>query len=186
MCLLGAQGLAVTCSVSAPALAADDSWCWPMLDAVDAITSGGQWQLAMPLLLTLASKGKFSMDALEDLIFTNPARVFGITLPTETVIEVDLQTPRELPCGSGTIKTVGAVDRVTCNSELAFLDGKLVAKQGDGALLTAELRRPTASGVPAPSMATVPVTAIGAVPTTAATVAHSLVPRQRRMSQSQV
>ena len=134
-----ARGIAVTCSVSPWTLAAGDARFWEFLSTIDTFTSAGYPDAALPALLTFVSEQRLTQDELVARISANPARIFGVLLPEDTFIEVDVQSPRSLttsPLPDAT--AVGAVGRVMVNAELAFLDGKLVAAPGSGALLKAE------------------------------------------------
>jgi len=93
-------------------------------------------ETTLPLLLTAVHEGKLTIERLLELTFYNPARIFGITPPPDTWIEVDpdacyviSSTGLKTKCGwtpfEG-MKVRGRVRRVCLRGHRVFQDGELL------------------------------------------------------------
>lgn len=133
---------------------------WKNLDLIDCFTSdhsayqrtaseegGGSagypgLETALPLYLH-AVKGGFL--TLEDMIlrcFTNPKRIFHLPDQTDTMVEVDSETPFRIePAGFqskgkwspyANLELIGKVTRVTLRGIVVFENGEILAEPGSG------------------------------------------------------
>ncbi len=102
-------------------------------------------ETSLPLMLTAVTEKRLTLDRLIDLMSTNPRRIFKLSLPPATEVEVDTQSEYLLSnkglltkCGwspfSG-MKVAGRVRQVRLRGTEVFKDGQVVAKPGSGKIL---------------------------------------------------
>lgn len=108
-------------------------------------------ETSLPLMLTAVKQGRLTLERLEELMATNPRRIFGLPEQPDTYIEADAETGYTLTnealqtkCGwtpfAGMTLT-GRVERVTLRGELVYdaaRNGgreKVVARPGSGRVL---------------------------------------------------
>lgn len=130
---------------------ADQEALWANIDQIDAFSIGSlPFQLAnelgktyspeagfeesLLLCLTAVSEGKLSLDTLTAKLSTNPASIFGLSVPADTYIEVEIDRPAQIgqraywsPLASST-KLCGAVDRVVIRGKVAYLESQTSVK----------------------------------------------------------
>lgn len=99
----------------------------------------------VPLLLTAVAEGRLTLEQVIDRLHTNPKRIFGITTPPETWVEVDLN--ERYPIDAKSLMTrcawtpfegmsvQGRVRRVVLRGETVYEDGTVRAASGSGRLL---------------------------------------------------
>lgn len=102
-------------------------------------------ETTLPLLLTEVSKGKLSLWDVARLLYFGPSRIFGITHPTNTKIELDLE--KKWTIRNKNLKTKckwspfdgwdvkGRVMRSFIRGEKVFENGKILAKKGSGSVI---------------------------------------------------
>jgi carbamoyl-phosphate synthase/aspartate carbamoyltransferase/dihydroorotase len=138
----------------------DQQALWDNLDVIDCIASDHAphtlaeklserpppgfpgLETMLPLLLTAVSEGRLSLADIEDKMYHNPRRIFGLPEQPNTYIEVDLDeewTVPERPAHSKAgwtpfagRKMTGAVRRVMLRGEVAYIDGKVLVRPGFG------------------------------------------------------
>ena len=99
-------------------------------------------ETALPLLLTAVDNGRLTMDDLIAGMYVNPKRIFNLPDQAETWIEVDGNAAYEIRaadqftrCGWTPFegwKVKGKVRKVVLRGKVAFEDGKVLARPGDG------------------------------------------------------
>ena len=138
----------------------DQQALWDNLDIIDCIASDhaphtlaeklGErpppgfpgLETMLPLMLTAVNEGRLSLADIEDKMYHNPRRIFGLPEQPNTYIEVDMDeewTIPERPAYSKAgwtpfagRKVTGSVRRVMLRGETAFVDGKVLARPGFG------------------------------------------------------
>ena len=96
----------------------------------------------LPLLLTAAHEGRLNLDDITTRLHDNPCRIFGLPEQPDTWVEVDTDAEHEIRanglysrCGWTPFegwKVRGRVTHVVLRGQVAFLDGKILAKPGFG------------------------------------------------------
>lgn len=102
---------------------------------------------SLPLMLSAVQNGRISLSRLVDLMHTNPKRIFNLPDQPNTHIEVD-PTPYTIPadgwqtkCGwtpFAGLQAGGRVTRVVLRGQPVYENGRILAKPGNGRLLTNE------------------------------------------------
>ncbi|MBN2360765.1 MAG: amidohydrolase family protein [Deltaproteobacteria bacterium] len=149
------------CEVRPPlATPADCAALWDNLDVIDCFATdhaphtyaektGAQpppgfpgLETALPLLLNAVREGRLGLEDLVARLHHNPRRIFGLPLPPDTFVDVDLAAAVEL--GSEPLQTRagwtpfaglkvrGRVRRVVVRGREAFRDGEILALPGSG------------------------------------------------------
>lgn len=101
----------------------------------------------LPLMLTAVAEKRLSLERLIELTVTNPARIFGLPVQPETWVEVEIGTTWEIPekglftkCGwtpFAGMPVQGRVLRTYLRGALAYAEGSILAKPGQGRVLFA-------------------------------------------------
>lgn len=103
-------------------------------------------ETTLPLLLTAASENRLTVEDIIRFCHTNPAKIFGIATDPTTKVEIDLNTKYIIhntnlhtkchwsPFNGWTVK--GKITRVILRGQAVFENGKILAKQGSGKILT--------------------------------------------------
>ena len=96
----------------------------------------------LPLLLTAVHEKKLTIDQLIEKMHTNPRRIFGLPEQKDTYIEVDETVEYEIQAKDQFTrcnwtpfegwKVRGKVRKVVLRGEIAYEDGKVLAKAGFG------------------------------------------------------
>jgi len=96
----------------------------------------------LPLLLTAVHDGRLTMDDIVQKLYANPRRIFNLPEQKETYVEVDENAAYEIHaanlhsrCGWTPFegwRVRGKVRKVVLRGKIAFVDGKILAKPGDG------------------------------------------------------
>jgi carbamoyl-phosphate synthase/aspartate carbamoyltransferase/dihydroorotase len=96
----------------------------------------------LPLLLKAVHDGRLTIKDIIQKLHTNPLKIFGLPEQRDTFIEVDLDTEWKIPnampqskCGWTPFKNMtvyGSVRKVVIRGEIAFIDGKVLARPGFG------------------------------------------------------
>jgi len=99
-------------------------------------------ETALPLLLTAVDQGKLDISRLIELTYLNPLRIFPITPPPDTWVEVDPNARYQLSnCSLQTrcgwtpfegMRVIGRVIRTWIRGQIAFELGKILADPGTG------------------------------------------------------
>jgi len=105
------------------------------------------FETTLPLLLTAVSEKRLTLSDIIRLCHTNPAKIFGIKVDKETYTEVDLNSSFIIhnsslftKCGWSPfegMKVKGKVVRVFIRGKKVFENGKILAKEGFGKIITA-------------------------------------------------
>eukprot|EP01113_Clastostelium_recurvatum_P033495 TRINITY_DN4424_c0_g1_i4.p1 TRINITY_DN4424_c0_g1~~TRINITY_DN4424_c0_g1_i4.p1 ORF type:complete len:2277 (-),score=593.99 TRINITY_DN4424_c0_g1_i4:57-6887(-) len=139
---------------------ADREALWKSMDIIDCIASDHAphtheekegpnpppgfpgLETTLPLMLTAVDQGRITLAQLVEKLHTNPSRIFGIPIQPDTWVEVDMDEHWTLPTAMAYSKcqwtpfrgmhVVGKIRRVVLRGELAYLDGKVLAKPGYG------------------------------------------------------
>lgn len=133
-----------------PTKAEQDS-LWQNIEQIDAFSVGTlPYQLAaelgqtyspqagfeesLLLCLTAVSEGRLSLETLTAKLSTTPASIFGLSLGSDTYIEVEVDRPAKITPSSywsplaSSKKLCGAVDRVVIRGQVAYLESQTSAK----------------------------------------------------------
>ncbi len=96
----------------------------------------------LPLLLTAVDDGRLAIDDIIQKSVSNPRKIFNIPEPSETWIEVDETAEYEIKAANQFTrcnwtpfegwKVKGKVRKVVLRGQVAFEDGKVLAKKGYG------------------------------------------------------
>ncbi|XP_005099583.1 CAD protein isoform X3 [Aplysia californica] len=96
----------------------------------------------LPLLLTAVNDGRLTIEDIVLRLHTNPRRIFGLPEQPDTFVEVDLDHKWTIPTAMPYTKSKwtpfaghkvrGIVRRVLLRGEVAFVDGEVIAKPGQG------------------------------------------------------
>ncbi|GJQ12340.1 hypothetical protein GpartN1_g4131.t1 [Galdieria partita] len=130
------KGLAITCDVSVVHLygnhiidSRDKEALWENLDMIDVVY--GPLYQTISLLLASVQEGRLSMSWVESRLVDNPRRILGLSQPSDTFVEVNLDT-------CWTVEDIdspfygqmcrGIVQRTVIHNEIAYLDGKMLYK----------------------------------------------------------
>lgn len=141
----------------------DVDFIWQNLDQVDLIESDHaphtkmeknsetppfgvpNLETTLPLLLTAVSEGKLTIDDVIRLLHTNPARIFNITVDSDTKVEVDETEEYTInnedlktKCGWSPFagrKVKGKVKAVYLRGEKVYENGEILAKPGSGKVI---------------------------------------------------
>ncbi len=99
-------------------------------------------ETALPLLLTAVGDGRLTIDDLILRLVTNPRRIFGLPEPSDTWVEIDPEARYEIQaaemhsrCGWTPFegwRVRGRVRRVVLRGQVAYEDGKVLARPGSG------------------------------------------------------
>jgi len=99
-------------------------------------------ETTLPLLLTAVHEGRLTLERLVELTFYNPSRIFGITPPPDTWVEVDLNaryiissTELKTKCAWTPFEGMavwGKVRRVHLRGTKAYEEGNILVKPGFG------------------------------------------------------
>ena len=99
-------------------------------------------ETALPLLLMAVDQGKLDISRLIELTYLNPLRIFPITPPPDTWVEVDPNARYQLSNGSLQTRcgwtpfegmwVIGRVIRTWIREQIAFERGKICANPGTG------------------------------------------------------
>ncbi len=96
----------------------------------------------LPLMLTAVNEGKLTLEELEEKMYHNPRKIFGLPKQEDTYIEVNLDEEWTIPEAMtfskakwtpfAGMKVTGRVKRVVLRGEVAYVDGQLLAQPGYG------------------------------------------------------
>jgi carbamoyl-phosphate synthase/aspartate carbamoyltransferase/dihydroorotase len=99
-------------------------------------------ETALPLFLTAVEDGRLTIDELVQRMYTNPKRIFNLSIQPETWIEVDLGDSWEIEgknlhsrCGwtpFENLKVRGRINRVYLRGKIALDRGKVLEPVGSG------------------------------------------------------
>lgn len=102
-------------------------------------------ETTLSLLLTAVSEGKLTIEDVIRLLHTNPAKIFNITIDSETKVEVDEAEEYEIKnedlktkCGWSPFagrKVKGRVKTVYLRGEKVFDQGEILANKGSGKVI---------------------------------------------------
>jgi carbamoyl-phosphate synthase/aspartate carbamoyltransferase/dihydroorotase len=91
----------------------------------------------LPLLLTAASEGRLSYDRIQELLYTNPRRIFALHEQPKTWVEVDEKSAYVFPdhplytkCGWSPFESrrmTGRITRVVFKGNTVYQDGKVLS-----------------------------------------------------------
>lgn len=142
---------------------ADQDFFWQNIDSIDMIESDHAphtkkekmssappfgvpgLETTLPLLLTAEQEGKINRDQLINKLHTQPAKLLGINVGSDTKIEVDMNEYEiknedlKTKCGWSPFagrRVVGKVKEVTVRGETAYKDGKILAQAGSGKIIS--------------------------------------------------
>ena len=103
-------------------------------------------ETTLPLLLTVVSEKRLTIDDVVRLCHTNTAKILNIKIDKQTYIEVDLNSQFSIlnsqlhtKCGWTPFdgwKVKGKVEKVWIRGKKVFEDGKILAKKGSGKLVS--------------------------------------------------
>ena len=111
----------------------------------------------LPLMLTLVHRGYLTLEDLKKKMHENPKRIFNLPDQPETYVEVNLDEEWTIPekmqfskakwTPFAGMKVTGKVKRVVLRGQPVYVDGKFLAKEGQGKDLRkiCAPRRPTTS-----------------------------------------
>jgi len=111
----------------------------------------------LPLMLTLVHRGYLTIEDLKKKMHENPKRIFNLPDQPETYVEVNLDEEWTIPekmqfskakwTPFAGMKVTGKVKRVVLRGQPVYVDGKFLAKEGQGKDLRkiCAPRRPTTS-----------------------------------------
>lgn len=147
------------------ATSADQEALWANLDVVDCIATDHAphtvaekrgsnpppgvpgLETMLPLMLTAVHEGRLTLERLVELTATNPARIFGLSRPLDTFVEVEIGPAWELPDrGYQTrpdwspfagVVVRGRVVRTVLRGTVAYEDGEIRVRPGFGRVLFA-------------------------------------------------
>jgi len=101
-------------------------------------------ETSLPLMLSAVQDGRLTVERLTALMHDNPRRIFGLPPQPDSFVEVDM-TPWTIPengwqtkCGWTAFAGMpagGRVRRVVLRGRLAYEDGVVLARPGDGQLV---------------------------------------------------
>ena len=96
----------------------------------------------LPLMLTLVDQGWLTLEDLRNKMYENPKRIFNLPEQPDTYIEVDQDEkwiiPSAMPFSKSKwtpfagMEVKGRVKRVVLRGQVVYVDGKLLAKPGQG------------------------------------------------------
>ena len=96
----------------------------------------------LPLMLTLVDQGWLTLEDLRNKMYENPKRIFNLPEQPDTYIEVDQDEKWTIPSAMPFSKSKwtpfagmevkGRVKRVVLRGQVVYVDGKLLAKPGQG------------------------------------------------------
>ena len=96
----------------------------------------------LPLMLTLVDQGWLTLEDLRNKMYENPKRIFNLPEQPDTYIEVDQDEkwtiPTAMPFSKAKwtpfagMEVKGRVKRVVLRGQVVYVDGKLLAKPGQG------------------------------------------------------
>ncbi len=102
-------------------------------------------ETALPLMLTAVHEGRLTLDRLVEMMSTTPARLFGISTPSESAVEVEIGPAWVLAYGGYQSKadwspfagrTVrGVVRRTVLRGQTVWQDGEVHSRAGSGRLI---------------------------------------------------
>lgn len=143
---------------------ADQDYLWEHMDDIDIFESDHAphtheekqegvfgvpgLETTLPLLLTAAKEGKITEDQIIEKLYTNPARIFKLPTSDNTFVEVAreeyeiINEGLQTKCGwtpFAGMKVTGKVSKVVIENKTVYEDGKVIAKQGSGTVLTPQL-----------------------------------------------
>lgn len=91
----------------------------------------------LPLLLTAASEGRLTYGRIQDLLYTNPRRIYALPEQPQTWVEVDEKSSYTFPghplytkCGWSPFESrrmTGRITRVVFNGNTVYQDGKVLS-----------------------------------------------------------
>jgi dihydroorotase len=140
----------------------DQDFLWQHLDYIDVIESDHAphtkaekdsasppygvpgLETTLPLMLTAEAEGRLTRTQLVDRLYSNSARIFGVTLDETTHIEVDMDeyeiNNKDLltKCGWSPFagrRVLGKVSRVVLRDKTVFQDGQVVGTPGSGSII---------------------------------------------------
>ena len=106
----------------------------------------------LPLMLTLVDQGWLTLEDLRNKMYENPKRIFNLPEQPDTYIEVDQDEkwiiPSAMPFSKSKwtpfagMEVKGRLKRVVLRGQVVYVDGKLLAKPGQGK----DLRQLSAQG----------------------------------------
>ena len=96
----------------------------------------------LPLMLTLVHRGYLTLEDLKKKMHENPKRIFNLPDQPETYVEVNLDEEWTIPekmqfskakwTPFAGMKVTGKVKRVVLRGQPVYVDGKFLAKEGQG------------------------------------------------------
>jgi carbamoyl-phosphate synthase/aspartate carbamoyltransferase/dihydroorotase len=99
----------------------------------------------LPLLLTEVQRGRLSVDDIVQRCYAAPQRIYGIPVPPDTSIEVDVDAVYTLEDSAMRTRVgwtpfrgrevVGRVERVRLRGKIVYEHGKVLAAPGTGRVL---------------------------------------------------
>jgi carbamoyl-phosphate synthase/aspartate carbamoyltransferase/dihydroorotase len=99
-------------------------------------------ETTLPLLLRAVDEGRLTLERMIELIHRAPLRVYGLSAPAESRVEVEMGAAYRLPgegyrtrCGWSPFVgewAIGGVQRVTMRGKTVWEDGRLLAAPGEG------------------------------------------------------
>ncbi|MCA9962437.1 MAG: amidohydrolase family protein [Anaerolineales bacterium] len=102
-------------------------------------------ETSLALMLTAMGNGRFTLDRLIDLMYTNPRRIYNLPAQPDTQVEVDM-TPTIIQneqmhskCGWTPFhgrEVAGRVQRVILRGQLVYENGQVLAAPGSGQIIS--------------------------------------------------
>lgn len=102
-------------------------------------------ETSLPLMLTAVNEGRLSQERLIALMSSNPRRIFDLPAQEDTEVQVEMGAPYTISnehvhskCGwtpFAGMRVTARVQRVIVRGRVAFEDGRVLAKPGEGSVL---------------------------------------------------